>query len=211
MNPFLIGAGLALSLSFGVGPGLFLLFEASIVSGFTAGAVVVSGIYFSDLLLFAMANIGISQLLNLQKYQYVISLIGGIVLSIIGFTMIFKKITLSNLNSSILLNQKKEILIAYFIKGILVNVTNPSILIFWISIVGLSVTNYGHNTTSFYTFFLGLFGGAVSIDLLKSYFISKSHRFLNEKIVNIINKILGFGLVVIGIIFLYQGMANLVQ
>ncbi len=211
MNPFLIGAGLALSLSLGVGPGLFLLFEASIVSGFTAGAVVLSGIYFSDLLLFIMANIGISQLLDLQKYQYVISLIGGIVLSIIGFTMIFKKISLSNLNGSILPNQKKEVLISYFIKGVLVNVSNPSILIFWMSIVGLSATNYGHNTTSFYSFFLGLFGGAICMDLLKSYFISKSHRFLNEKIMNLVNKTLGFVLVVIGIIFLCKGAANLVQ
>ena len=171
---------LAVSLSLGAGPGL------------------VSGIYSSDLLLLSVTGLGVASAAESRNWQLVMGIIGGVVLCAMGAHMMLKKTRTPEMQPQ---TTKVRHFVTLFFKGALVNVTNPTILLYWFTLAGVTIGAYGYLTDDYYIFFITLFASSIALDLLKVWAVSRWHGFWGLRTQNLANRFLGAALVGIGIFF----------
>jgi threonine/homoserine/homoserine lactone efflux protein len=202
MIAVLKGALVALSLTLGFGPGLIVQFEASINRGFRAGASVISGLYASDVFLVSICYLGFTRFLQQQEYKLAMGIIGGLIIIIFGFSLLIKRVTFNLPTKARTITTRSTHLVQYFMKGFMINVTNPFAIVFWLGILSIAGTNFGIYTSSFYVFFIALFVIAICCDLLKVFCFSKVKRFFTPVIVTWINRTMGSILVIIGIVII---------
>jgi threonine/homoserine/homoserine lactone efflux protein len=206
MTPILSALLLALSLSLGAGPGLVLQIDAAVDRGFKAGALVVFGIYSADLLLLIITGFSLSNILMNRNWQLITGMLGGVVLCTMGVHMLLKKQRdrSSQHKTSI---QQIHHYITFFIKGFLVNLTNPTIIFYWLTLVGVTMSTYGYMTEDFYGFFSALLSFSILIDLIKVFAISRYRHYLRLGVLLFLNRMLGGVLVMMGIFFCVRSIS----
>ncbi len=202
MIAVLKGALVALSLTLGFGPVLLVQFEASINRGFRAGASVISGLYASDVFLVTLCYLGFTRFLEQQEYKLIMGLMGGIIIIAFGLSLLIKQVTFNIPNKARTIKTKSSHLIQYFVKGFMINITNPFAIVFWLGILSIAGTNFGIYSSSFYTFFIAVFVFAFGCDLLKVFFFSKANKFFTPKLLKWINRIMGSILIMLGAVII---------
>ncbi|MDZ7369820.1 MAG: LysE family translocator [candidate division KSB1 bacterium] len=207
MTSFFSALVLALSLSFCVGPGLILQVDAAFNRGFKGGAWVVFGIHGSDLLVMSLTGMGISQFLQSPHSKLIMGIVGGLILIIMGLRLLIKD---SNANliqaHSNSVDHAREVL-PLFLKGVMVNITNPGVIFYWLTITGMSISVYGYLTKDYYLFFITLIGTSVFLDLLKVWLIGRYRANIGVQKLGILNRFMGAALLGIGVFFCFRALA----
>lgn len=192
------GIILGITLAFLIGPSFISLVQTSIHRGFYSGMQFAIGIVLSDLTLIALSYLGALQILQNQRNELLVGIIGGIIL--IGFGAVtFTRKYVMPAPVSIGVRVSGRGVLKYIMKGFFMNIFNPFLLLFWIGVMGLITPKYGIPSKELLVFFSGTLAAVFLTDLFKVFIAHRIKRYLNARVLTIINRIVGVCLILFGI------------
>jgi threonine/homoserine/homoserine lactone efflux protein len=202
LHTILKGTLLGLTLAGLLGPAFFSLVQTSIHRGFKSGMFLAIGIFFSDSLLIFLSYIGISQIFNAPQNQFWVGVLGGLMLIAFGIYTFRHRMKLA-VDGEITV--RKTGAFTFIIKGFFLNLANPSVWLFWVSVVTLNLgTAESKDFHSFFIFFASALITVFLTDLLKCFISFRIKIYLNENLLKWINHIVGVLLIIFGIYLLYN-------
>ena len=203
MSVFFQGIIVGLTFAALLGPGFFALVQTCIHSGFRAGVCLSIGIFLSDIFVLLLCFFGITQLLGADPRNNVwFQIIGGMVLTILGFYTFNKQIvqTYPYPNRKLISIRNQSHL--YVIKGFFLNVINPGIWFVWVTVIVSISTKYGANGRSVGIFLAVILSSTLTADLLKCFVSHHISRFCGTQTMTRINHVIGIILIVFGIVLM---------
>ena len=93
-----------------------------------------------------------------------------------------------------------------FLSGFAVNMTNPFVFIFWMTLMSIATLNFGFRTYSFFIYFAGVVGTALCLDITKSYLFSRIKTGMKAKVMAWINHGIGTVLASAGIMIICRSL-----
>lgn len=199
--PVVDGILLGLIISVLVGPVFLLLIQTSITYGFRAALVLEIGIVASDITYILLASYGIGKFMTNAAFQYWMGMLGGLVVMSFGVFTLFSKKNPLNEQPKLLKTRSAFGLIA---KSFVLNVTNPSVVIFWFTTVALAFSKYSGDKVQVSWHFAACVFTVFIIDLIKAYFAKKARNVLQPGAYKYVKYTTGFLLVLFGILILYK-------
>lgn len=201
--------GLSLALIMGFGPSFFTLIQTSISRGFKSALLLDFGIVLNDIFIVALMMMTNVQF-NINDRENVIygGIAAGIILIIFGiytFLLSPEKIMHISENNNQKINNMNEKFVdkpkwyIFLTKGFVINIFNPFVWIFWVTCVATASSNFGGNKYSMIIFFLGVFATVLFFDILKAAGAYSLKRFFTEKMMKIMNQIIGIILIIFGL------------
>lgn len=201
-----IATGLGLATIFGFGPALFAMVQTSINKGFSSAVLLAVGVFFSDLILVALAYVGIIQIVNQPANKLAFGIISGIILILFGFYTYRKEVSLQPAETKI--NFGKLHSVKCFFKGFFLNIANPFIWILWMGMMVTRTTiSIGH-PTAIVVFFAAALLTVLSMDILKCLGAFKIKRFLTYDKLRVLNHLTGIGLSGAGVFLILRVVYN---
>jgi threonine/homoserine/homoserine lactone efflux protein len=181
------GIGLGFVLSFLTGPVFFALIKTSIEKGFSAGVSLAGGVVISDVFYVGISLYGTSFIALENAYRIPIGIAGSSILFIIGLYYLFKKVKVNYEQTS---SKRKNT--GYFIKGFLMCIFNPAILLYWLSVTSSVISISGEiKSSEIIPFFGSILITQFSLDTLKAYYANKLRYRIKEKNIARLNRIAG--------------------
>jgi L-lysine exporter family protein LysE/ArgO len=199
VNPLLAGLLVALLMTLGIGPSLLLYFQATIQRGFIAGLAVLSGIWVSDIGFVFVNYLGISQIFNTVPHQRIAATISASVLLVLGSMQWIRKPAPVGCPNFPPPEAPRLQHSRGFLSGFIVNSSNPLLLAYWMTLIGMTGANFGFRTDSFYSFLAGIFLGEVLCDTAKCFAFSRIRVRVNPLLAAWINRIAGSAMMVAAI------------
>ncbi len=216
----LSGIGYGLLLSIMVGPAFFILIETSITKGIKSALYLDLGVLISDLVYVTIAFLFFQELdeyMRSEKQHY-LTIIGGSAFIAFGITNVLKAqkskfLPQSKVIEAENLTASNHLMMA--LKGFMINGLNPGVLFYWLTMMTLLPSTpdsleIGH----FYiqSIFIGLILLTFfSVDVLKISGAKKLKEFLTPSWIRVVNYVLGIILVLFGLLFLVQGLHDLLK
>ena len=204
---FFEGVLWGLLVSITIGPAFFSIIQTGIDRGFKSAFYTSLGVMLCDAFIIVICYLGLTSLFQKPENNIYIGFVGGIILIIYGTYSYLKKPDILKRRSPKYktppINTKQ---IKYVIKGFLLNIANPFIIIFWLTAVGFvsARTEEGKLINYAIVFFSGTLLTIFGTDLLKSFIGNKIKKYLRPRILLIINKIVGITLIIFGIILMIR-------
>jgi len=198
--------GIVIGLTFAVlpGPGFFALVQISIRSGFRAGICQSIGIFLSDIFVLLLCYFGITRILGVDPRNNVwFQIIGGMVLTILGFYTFNKRGVQTYPYQNRKLNSIRNHNQLYVIKGFFLNVFNPGIWFIWITIIVSISASYGANDLSSLIFLAGILSATLTADFMKCFVSHHISRFFDTQTMTRINHFIGIILIVFGVVLMF--------
>ncbi|MDQ3290492.1 MAG: LysE family transporter [Bacteroidota bacterium] len=190
------GFSLGLLLAVSVGPIVFTVIKQSLNNGTKGGLAFIAGISFSDVCMVIIANIFTELFRSLITFKKEFAIGGSILLVAVGsYYLFFKKVAVNQ-------EGKQEIKLEpghyakFFGTGILMNVFNPGIIVFWLSTATAFLDHTLQQRIVIFTIAL-LFN--LGVDILKVVLADKIRQRLTPKNIHLINRINGIILIGFGI------------
>jgi len=178
----------------------FMLIQAGIQHGTKKGVIIASGVISGDIIFLSLA-IGFTAAISdfLQKYQHLISLLGGLLLLMMGLWMWLKKRRVGEENKEVKgLKSARD----FFIKPFVINILNPANAAWWLGLYTFPPASaYGLQQKIIFGAFalLAIFSTEVGIaagaSLLKKYIKEKWLKKV-DKAVAIVMFIMGLNLMI---------------
>ena len=215
MQFFLQAIGIGFLLSVMVGPVFFVLLETSITKGIRAALALDIGVFISDILyiMFALSFVDQISSINSGENKLIFGFIGGSIFIIYGIFYFFKKSKMVDLTLEAE-NTSKEVSVApkdYLLlglKGFFLNIANPAVIFYWLSILSLAAQSIPDNTKNPNTWILLfisiLLGTYFSIDVLKVFTAKRLRTLVNQNLLNALN-------ILIGVIFFLTGIFQIIK
>jgi len=203
MHPFLEGVILGFTLAMLLGPALFALLQTSIHRGVKAGFFLAFGIFMSDITIVIFTYMGAVQLLSNERNYILAGISGGIILILFGVYTFVRKVHIDENNNMIEVKKIPGVL-TYLLKGYFLNVMNPFVWFFWISVMVGIGSNYGADKPAVTSFFMGTLFTIFGTDLLKVVIANKIKHYLNPRVLILINRIVGILLAIFGIFLMLR-------
>ena len=193
---FGILCGLVLSLFFSVGPSFFALIQNSIHYGFRKGVAFEVGVNSSDILIVGLMltllkNVDMSGVLH---NSYVAS-IGGSVVIVLGIVSLLRKPVKREGKKLVFEGVPRGRELA--LQGFALNFLNPTVWIYWISIITFISGELELSLADRYIFFVSLLLTELAVGILKCRLSSLLQNIFSARMMNWVNK--GVGIVLIGI------------
>ena len=213
--------GLTLAVVLGFGPAFITLIQTSIHRGFRSAAWFAMGVFLNDVLMVSLCVLtSIQVVANNERELFYFSLGAGLILIIFGIFTYNKKVKEDNFKSikertDEIIDENREKFkkdddtprwFVFLGKGFVLNVLNPFVWIFWFSTVAVTAGTMGGNKLKTLLFFAIVLGTSFGCDLLKAKGASFLKKFFNAKRIMIMNKIIGWGLVLFGLYFVISGI-----
>ena len=164
MPPIINGLLFGLIFIFAIGPSFFLLIQNSIEFGFRRGALIALGISLSDVLFVGLTLIGMSSIISDPANAQVLSIIAAIVLILFGVYYFMRQ---PKMNQDEIIDGHG--VLRFIGKGFLINIFNPTIILFWITLSSTISANYSYNWGEQRSFFIGILVTILVSDLAKAY------------------------------------------
>lgn len=205
MNIFLEGAilGFSLAFLFGFGPAFFALIQTGIHRGFwPGGALLAFGIFINDAAIVLLTLIGATQIFSGAENYKLLGIIGGFLLIVFGLWTYRNKTVMEHASNAE--NIKEPHGLIYIAKGFLMNVANPFVWLFWLSVVVGITARYEADKSSLFLFFAGTLAIVFITDLIKAFTASRLKNFVTNKFLILVNKIAGVGLIGFGIFLIIR-------
>jgi threonine/homoserine/homoserine lactone efflux protein len=162
--------------------------------GFKAASHLAFGVLLSDMGWITAGYVFASQLDLTGKYKLVIGWIGGALLIAFGIYNFFKKIKVREVD-----DDEKTVHAKFILKGFLLNAFNPSVPLFWLSVISVVKLKEDYSISHEAVFFGAVLSTVFGIDLFKSYIAQRIKKLLNHKVLIWMNRILGIILFTIGV------------
>jgi threonine/homoserine/homoserine lactone efflux protein len=215
MQFFLQAIGIGFLLSVMVGPVFFILLETSITKGIRAALALDIGVFISDILyiLFALSFVDQISSINSGENKLIFGFIGGSIFIIYGTFYFFKKskmvdLTLEAENTSKEVAAAPKDYLLLGLKGFILNIANPAVIFYWLSILSLAAQSVPDNTKNPNTWILLfisiLLGTYFSIDVLKVFTAKRLRTLVNQNLLNALN-------ILIGLIFFLTGIFQIIK
>ncbi|MBN2198354.1 MAG: LysE family transporter [Candidatus Aminicenantes bacterium] len=203
MLTFFQGMLVAMPLILGVGPGLIAQVEMGLRHGFKACAAVVYGLYSCALVVVVISYLGFVRFLNAPGLRLAIAMFNGlliitwgIVKTIRSHKKIFREAPpRENLRIRL---PRLPLPLSCYLRGFVLNLTNPIGLFFWLNILSLAHLNLKIEDQNLPLFIVGLFTAGVSMDMAKCVFFSRSGNLLKPRVMMLVNRAMGLLLIVLG-------------
>ena len=194
------GIGLGFVLSFLTGPVFFALIKTSIEKGFYAGVSLAAGVVVSDVFYVALTLYGTSFLALESKYRVQIGLAGSSILFAIGIYYLFKTVKVNYETST-----SKRRNTGYFLKGFIMCIFNPAILLYWLSVTSSVISISGEiEASAVIPFFGSILVTQFSVDIIKAYYANKLRYRIKEKTISNLNRIAGVLILIFAARLLYN-------
>lgn len=188
--------GLSLAFIFGYGPAFFALIQTALHRGFREGVLLAFGIFLNDLIIIVLGLIGSVNVIKGSENYRLMGIIGGALLIVFGIGSFGRKKTGNRTQS--FENGNPHFL--YFIgKGFLLNLMNPFIWIFWLTVIVSATASYKANTFDLMLFFAGTLATVFLTDTLKVLSASKLSMYVTDNFLKKVNIVAGAGLIVFGV------------
>lgn len=196
----IIGQGIVLGmlLSVLIGPVFFMLIKTSIQQGFRQAMHLESGIISSDAMCIFLAYVGLGELIDNPVFKKYFLIVGALLLIVFGLVSFFSP---HNEKPKTILKSSRRSL---FIRGFIFNISNPSVVFFWVSTVSLAVSQYGNYNLYIALYFASTLLTVFFFDVLKAYSAKRLSNKLTPKALSLISKISGIGIAVFGLFLLYN-------
>ena len=215
MQFFLQAIGIGFLLSVMVGPVFFVLLETSITKGIRAALALDIGVFISDILyiMFALSFVDQISSINSGENKLIFGFIGGSIFIIYGIFYFFKKskmvdLTLEAENTSKEVGVAPKDYLLLGLKGFILNIANPAVIFYWLSILSLAAQSIPDNTKNPNTWILLfisiLLGTYFSIDVLKVFTAKRLRTLVNQNLLNALN-------ILIGVIFFLTGIFQIIK
>jgi threonine/homoserine/homoserine lactone efflux protein len=215
MQFFLQAIGIGFLLSVMVGPVFFILLETSITKGIRAALALDIGVFISDILyiLFALSFVDQISSINSGENKLIFGFIGGSIFIIYGTFYFFKKskmvdLTLEAENTSKEVAAAPKDYLLLGLKGFILNIANPAVIFYWLSILSLAAQSVPDNTKNPNTWILLfisiLLGTYFGIDVLKVFTAKRLRTLVNQNLLNALN-------ILIGLIFFLTGIFQIIK
>jgi threonine/homoserine/homoserine lactone efflux protein len=194
------GIGLGFVLSFLTGPVFFALIKTSIEKGFYAGVSLAGGVLVSDIFYVGISLYGTSYIALENAYRMQIGIAGSSILFIIGLYYLFKKVKVNYEQAS---SKRKNT--GYFIKGFLMCIFNPAILLYWLSVTSSVISISGEiKSSEIIPFFGSILITQFSLDVLKAYYANKLRYRIKERNIARLNRIAGVLILIFAVRLIYN-------
>jgi threonine/homoserine/homoserine lactone efflux protein len=198
------GLTLGLLLSISVGPVLFSVIKQSLNNGHRGGIAFAAGVSASDIFLVLVSNVFTELFRTLKEYQQEIGIAGSIFLIGAGvYFLFFKKLKITVDGQTLAVHRKRD-LAKISLTGFLMNLLNPAVIIFWLTISTTLVMETLSYRIIIYTTCLAVVLGG---DIAKVFMAGKIRKRLTPHNIHNISRLnglilIGFGLVLLwGLIF----------
>jgi threonine/homoserine/homoserine lactone efflux protein len=189
------------------GPMLTVTIADSVKNGSITGPLMILGHFITEFSLIIFIMAGFSWLVGSSSSAIIIGTLGGVMLIYMGFTTSRSTVELETPTDF----DNKSRKYGSVLKGVLTSISNPYFFIWWATI-GLAFLFKGLEIAGL----VGLVGflvGHWSADLgwysTVSFFSSKGSQFISREHYNLLMKICGLFLIVLGIYFLYISQTNI--
>ena len=197
---FIIGiiCGVLLSLFFSLGPAFFALIQNSIHHGFRKAVSFAAGVSLSDVVIVLLMLTVLSNLdLNALLHNVYVSIIGGLATGIFGVLTYRSKVKSAASADSRLKFSTEQVTHRWqlMLKGFLLNILNPLIWLYWVSIITFLSAEMNLSVTERYYFFIGMLLAVFGTDVLKCRLAAMLQHWFTARIMNIFNKITGIILI----------------
>ena len=201
------GVLLGLLLSSLLGPIFFVLIETSIREGFKSALFLNLGVFASDAVCVILAYYGTSGFVEDLSHNLYFYLIGGLIFISFGVSKLYKvkkeKEAVKKKEVKTL-DIKEKGFFVLFSKGFLLNIVNPSLILFWLGAMAFALSSFPDDTSSLTWYFVGTLLTVLTVDILKVYAARKLKKFLSEKFMFWLN----FG---VGVLFVIAGVSLMVR
>ncbi|MCK9270821.1 MAG: LysE family translocator [Bacteroidales bacterium] len=204
MTPFLEGIILGITLAVLLGPALFALVQTSIHRGFRAGMRLAFGIFLSDLTLVFLSFIGALQIVSTGNNRLIFGIIAGFILIVYGIFTFYKTTKLNGNGHPE--NTNKVSWFTLIAKGYFLNIANPFVWLFWMSVTVGVTSSYGDNTQQSVSFFAGALLTVFTTDLVKAYIAKRIKTLLNTTNIKHINRVVGILLFGFGVVMMVRAL-----
>jgi len=185
---------------FAIGPSFFLLIQNSIEYGFRKGAYIALGISLSDVLFVALTLIGLSAIFSNPENSTLFTLIAASILATFGIYSFVKKPKINNDETIV----DGHGVLRFVAKGFLINIFNPTIVLFWITLSSTISTSYNYSWTEKRYFFIGLLITIFSTDLIKAFLANHVRTFVTIRSIKIFNRLVGGVLVIFALSLIFK-------
>lgn len=214
--------GLTLALVFGFGPVFFTLLQTSIDRGFRSAAWMSLGVLCCDMVIVSLCVLtSIRLVADNDREMFLFSLGAGIILILFGLYTYFKRggndaykqmqdrmKAMEASGGKMPDPEKVPSWFVFFGKGFFLNILNPFVLLFWLSAVAVVSGNFEGDKAQTLLFFAVTLATSFGCDLLKAKAASFLQRFFNPRRLQILNRAIGIGLVVFGVVFIVRGFVK---
>src|SRR5574344_385076 len=189
------GVLLGFALAFMIGPAFFALVQTSISKGFHAGAQMAIGVSISDISIAFIVWYGLSSPFETPQAQKILSIVGGVVLLAFGiYTAMKRHITEPKTKD---INIKIKFQFKYFAKGFIFNIANTTIWIYWL--MPVTAASKFPKIKLQIIFLASILITTLLMDITKCAIANEIKRFITDKVITYINRIVGAILILFGI------------
>ncbi len=197
INCILQGLLTGVILSLMLGTVFFSLIKNSLLSGYKTGIYIACGVILCDIIFIALAILSTEFAKFLEDNQNTISLLGGIVLLIMGINMFLKAKPKPDGGKTFLSTNKS---VLYFIgNGFLLNVLNPVNFFSWLAISSLLKVKLNYQINDQVIYFTACLFSIFVVEIAIAYFASLLKKWMTDKVVQRINQISGLVFAGVGI------------
>ncbi|MBM3160314.1 MAG: LysE family transporter [Bacteroidetes bacterium] len=211
MQTYVQAIGIGFLLSMIPGPIFFSLLETSITKGIRAALSFNLGVLLSDLLYIVCALLFFWELSSLAQgdHKLLFRFITGIIFIGFGFVNFFKKVEImSKKGNEIIIHVRHYLLLS--LKGFVLNLANPLIVFYWLSVVTLAQTLTDSSSEFELYSFLGLIIITfMIIDLIKIVLAKSLRPLVTNILLKRINQLVGIVFVIIGSFLIFQFLVRI--
>ncbi len=186
------GVVLGFGLSLMTGTTFVALFNIALYKGFKPAILFTFGVFLSDLAIFLAVFWGFANFYQDPKIRSVFSILGGILILLYGIRLLIKPEVKQNHENNI------QSLWSYAIKGVVLNLFNPLVFVFWL---GIS-TIISQTSKPLFASITAL-STMLIVDIFKSYLISKFGNNIEPRLIYWLNVISSNILILIGLRLLF--------
>lgn len=197
MEPLFKGIISGITISFLIGPIFFALADITISKGWKCGLSYVFGVLLSDVIIIYLVET-ILQQFTFDSIKTEIGLVGGVLLIIFGVATFLAK---TNIKSLDVTNVKT--LVGAFAKGVTINIFNPFVTVWWITMFTTVTIYYVHFSEKF-LFYFGILLMVFLFDLLKMRFAYFLKQKLTANNLNKVKKVVGVCLFIFGLMMIVK-------
>lgn len=199
LNALLNGIMYGLILAMLIGPVFFALIRTSIDKGFRSGAYLAIGIALSDALAATVVYFGVSRFTGDDSalFEMYLGWVGGTLMIAFGVAPFVKGAAEKKYLPNTSINRAEGL--RYIFEGLLLNLLNPFVYIFWLGVVGYVTVSTDYTPKGHFLFFTGAIATVFLTDLSKVYVANRITDYLNARIIGLIDKIAGLGLMAFGV------------
>lgn len=196
VSPYLEGVFYSLFFLLALGPAFFYLLSLAINQGLKPALFFASGVIFSDIVITSAVYFGLGKWFEQRMFQEVFSVLGGLLIVFFGIKFILIKEAKIDSGEPV----KGTTLVGNCIKGFLMNILNPFAFLVWITLMAkLKLEHKDYGDAQFFKFFLSFFMVLIIVEFGKAVMAHKIRPFLTQRVILVINKILGLIFVAVGI------------